>query len=230
MRAPAAWLHHFASNFCAPWQQSPCVCLLSARDPTPSIDRETEWRMKRERLLYEGVQLKINAHKTASMSRGGDKAPVTGSYLAVHWASGKKAKKPEGWEKRWALSVNWLFCSALSSSFSLFGECLITGLEDSERVTVLDDIQEQEHTSTHTDTHKHTTHTYTCKLTLFFNLEVWICKKATQRPNHNRSQVLTSSIHTHTHTDSYKSIGPRVQNPALSLYAQLTFSLPLCDR
>lgn len=66
------------------------------RDPTPSIDRETEWRMKRERLLYEGVQLKINAHKTASMSRGGDKAPVTGSYLAVHWASGKKGKKPEG--------------------------------------------------------------------------------------------------------------------------------------
>ncbi len=31
----------------------------------------------------------------------------------------------------------------------------------------------------------------------FFNLEVWICTKATHRPNHNRSQVLTSSIHTH---------------------------------
>lgn len=52
--------------------------------------------MKRERLLYEGVQLKINAHKTASMSRDGDKAPVTGSYLAVHWASGKKGEKPKG--------------------------------------------------------------------------------------------------------------------------------------
>lgn len=110
----------------------------------------------------------------------------------------RKAKNQRDEEKRWALSVNWLFCSALSSSFSLFGECLITGLEDSERVTVLDDIQEQEHTSTHT--HKHSTHTYTCKLTLFFNLEVWICTKATHRPNHNRSQVLTSSIHTQTPT------------------------------
>ncbi len=113
--AQAAWLHHFASNFCAPCQQSPCVCLLSARDPTPSIDRETEWRMKRERLLYEGVQLKINAHKTASMSRGGDKAPVTGSYLAVHWASGKKGKKPEGWrEEMGALcKLTFLFCFIL---------------------------------------------------------------------------------------------------------------------
>lgn len=45
-----------------------------------------------------------------------------------------------------------------------------------------------------------------------------------------KSQQITGLNILHTHTDSYKSIGPRAQNPALSLYAQLTFSLPLCDR
>lgn len=56
--------------------------------------------------------------------------------------------------------------------------------------------------STHRHTHKHTTltHTHSCKWTSAFNLEVWICTKAIHRPNHNRTQVLTSSVHTHTHT------------------------------
>lgn len=185
--------------------------------------------MKRERLLYEGVQLKINAHKTASMSRGGDKAPVTGSYLAVHWASGKKGKKPEGWrEEMGALCKLTFFCSALSSSFSLFGECLITGLEDSERVTVLDDIQEQEHTSTHRHAQTHYTHIH-MQINFSFSFRGLNMHKS---DTHTKSQQITglNILRTHTHTDSYRSIGPRAQNPALSLYAQLTFSLPLCDR
>lgn len=55
--------------------------------------------------------------------------------------------------------------------------------------------------STHRHTCAQTYYTHTLmQMNFSFNLEVWICTKAIHRPNHNRTQVLTSSVHTHTYT------------------------------